>query len=181
MALLSRRVLHRGSIGSFGVDEIELPNGRRTTLAVLRHPGAAAAVAVTGAREVLLLRQYRHPAGGWLWEIPAGKLHAAETPVAGVVRELEEETGWRARRVERIGEIVTAPGFTDERIHLFIASDLERGIAHRDHDEEIEVHPVALADAFAMIDRGEIVDAKTIVALFLSRPRLEALSRSSPV
>ncbi len=162
---LARRVLWGGSVGSFGIDEVELPNGRHATLALLHHPGAAAVVPFLDAERILLLRQYRHAAGGTIWEVPAGKLDAGEDPAQCALRELEEETGHRAGRLLRCGEILTTPGFSDERIHLFCAHDLARTEpAHEEH-ELIEVCEVPLSRALDMIERGELIDAKSVAAL----------------
>jgi ADP-ribose pyrophosphatase len=163
---MSQRVLHRGRVGTFALEEVELPSGRRVTLEILHHPGAAAVVPFVGPERILLLRQYRFAAGGFIWEVPAGKLEPGEPPERCAERELEEETGYRAGRLVRTGLILTTPGFTDERIHLFSAFDLVPGSRAHEHDEVIEIHEVALAEALAMIDRGELVDGKSIAAIF---------------
>jgi ADP-ribose pyrophosphatase len=163
---VKRRVIHRGRFLVHAIEEVELPNGNRVELEILHHPGAAAVVPFLARDRILLLRQYRHAAGGYVWEIPAGKLEPGEDPVACALRELEEETGYRSRRIERTGSILTTPGFTDERIHLFSAFDLEPGTAAHETSEVIEVHEVPFEEALAMADRGEIVDAKTLAALF---------------
>ena len=168
---ISRRVIHTGRIGSFGTDEVVTPGGRRCTLDILEHPGAAAAVMFTGASRVLLIRQWRHAVGLWLWEIPAGKLDPGEGPDQCIVREIEEETGWRARTVEKLGVMVPAPAYTDERIWIYEARDLEPGTGNLDDDEEIEVHEFELDEALAMIVRGDIIDAKTIAGLHLAAAR----------
>lgn len=168
---ISRRVLHSGRIGSFGVEEVQLPSGRRCTLDVLVHPGAAAAVLFTAEDRVVLLRQWRHAVGLWLWEIPAGKLDPGEGPDECIVREIEEETGWRAGTIEKLGVMVPAPAYTDERIWLYEARDVEPGTGNLDHDEEIEVHEFGFDEALAMIARGEIIDAKTIAGLHLAAAR----------
>lgn len=171
MTTLSRRVLHTGRIGSFGIEEVELPSGRRTTLDVLEHPGASAAVVFLDDDRIVLLRQYRHAAGLWLWEIPAGKLDPGETPEQCAAREIEEETGLRPARLEKLGEMLPAAAYTDERIHLFEARETSRGELAHGEDEEIEIHAVPFDEALARIDRGEIIDAKTIAALHLSSRR----------
>ncbi|MFN2375265.1 MAG: NUDIX hydrolase [Candidatus Binatia bacterium] len=168
MTTLSRRVLHTGRIGSFGIEEVELPSGRRTTLDVLKHPGAAAAVVFIGPDRIVLLRQYRHAAGLWLWEIPAGKLDPGETPAECIGREIEEETGLRAATIRQIGVMLPTPAYTDERIWLFEARDVVAGTMAHGSDEEIEVHHFDFDEAVAMITCGEIIDAKTIAGLHLS-------------
>jgi ADP-ribose pyrophosphatase len=162
---MTRRVLFDGRVGSFGLDEVTLPSGRHVTLELLRHPGAAAVVPFLDDGRILLLHQYRYAAGGNIWEIPAGKLEAGEAPEVCAARELEEETGFRAGRLVRVGEILTSPGFTDERIHLFCAYDLTPGNTAHEPAEVIEVHKIPFDQAMDMITSGEIIDAKSIVAL----------------
>lgn len=171
MGTLSRKVIHHGRIGSFGVEEVELPSGRRCTFDVLQHPGAAAAVVFTSPAKIVLLRQYRHAVGLWLWEIPAGKLDPGETPGDCIAREIEEETGLRASSLESLGVMVPAPAYTDERIWLYEARDVETGTMAHGADEEIEVHEVGFEEALAMIVRGDIIDAKTIAGLHLAAAR----------
>ncbi len=163
--ILSRTELRSGPIGRYGLEEVELPNGHRMVLDVLRHPGAAAAVVFVSPSRLLLLRQYRHAGGGWLWEIPAGKIDPGEEPLACIEREIEEETGYRAARIERLGEILPAAAYTDERIHLYVATELTAGTMDHGRGENIEVHEIEFDEALAMIDRGDIIDAKTIAGL----------------
>jgi 8-oxo-dGTP pyrophosphatase MutT (NUDIX family) len=163
---LSRQHLWRGSIGDFGVDEVELSGGRRATIAVLHHPGAAAVVPFVDRETILMLRQYRYAIGATIWEVPAGKIDPGESPMVCAARELQEETGHRAGRVEPVGVVSTVPAFSDERIYLFCAYELRPGPQQLAHDETIEVHQVPLRKAIDMIASGAIVDAKTIVALF---------------
>ncbi|MBM4337670.1 MAG: NUDIX hydrolase [Deltaproteobacteria bacterium] len=172
--LIGRRVLWEGSVGSFGLDTVVLPGGQEAELAILKHSGAAAVVPFLDRDHVVLLRQFRHAAGGTIWEVPAGKLDAGEDPAACAARELAEETGYRAGRLERTGAIFTTPGFTDERIHLFAAFDLTPGATAHEHHEVISSQVVPLARALSMIDSGEISDGKTIAALFLAWRRLAA-------
>ena len=129
---VGRRVLHEGPVGSFGLYELELPGGERVTLPLIRHPGAAAVVPFLDDGRVLLIRQYRFAADGVIWEVPAGKREPGEAPEVCAARELEEETGYRAGRLERTGEILTTPGFSDEVIHLFCAFDLTPGRLQRE-------------------------------------------------
>jgi ADP-ribose pyrophosphatase len=163
---LDRRILHEGSVGSFGLYDLELPTGHRFTLELLRHPGAAAVVPFLDSKRILLIRQYRFATDQIIWEIPAGKRDPGESPQDCAARELEEETGYCAGRLERTGEILTTPGFTDECIHLFCAYDLKPGNVAREPSEWIELHEVELAQALAMVNQGEITDSKTVVALY---------------
>lgn len=161
-----RRVA-RGAQFELITETVTLPNGRRAELDLLRHPGAAAVVPFLDDGRVLMIRQYRHATGGTLLEIPAGKLDPGEAPEACAVRELEEETGWRAGRLEKLGAIWTSPGFCDEVIHLFAAHDLERGEQRLEPDELIELEPVGLDAALAGLGTG-IVDGKSATALLLA-------------
>jgi ADP-ribose pyrophosphatase len=161
---VKRRLAYQGrSIAVFD-EEVELPNGAVAQLDIVRHPGASAIVPFEGDDEVLLIRQFRWAAGGTIWEVPAGKLDG-DTPEACAARELEEEAGRRAGRLVRLGEIWTTPGFTDERIHLFAAFDLEPVPHAREEHEVIEVVPMRLGDALDLIWRGELRDAKSALAL----------------
>ena len=163
-----RSVLKLGVV-DLGIETASLPNGIAVDLAVIRHPGASAIVALDGDGTIALLSQWRHAMGTWLREIPAGCRAAGEDYLACARRELGEEAGLAAARWDPLGAIVTIPSFCDERIELFLARDLRAGAGALDHDEVIRVARVPLNEAFEMIDRGEIVDAKTIVALYRAR------------
>jgi len=176
---MKRRAVHRGRSITLYVEEAELPGGRRVELDVLRHPGAAAVVPFTSERSVLLIRQYRHAAGGTIWEVPAGKLDG-DTPEVCAAKELEEEAGRRAGRLEKLGWIWTTPGFTDEVIHLFAAFDLEPCPQRLEHDEVIEVVEVPLTEALAMVWRGELRDGKSALALLHAARRLGFLRDGQP-
>ena len=169
--LVERRVIWEGNVGSFGLDTVVLPSGERATLALFKHPGASAVVPFLDRDQVVLLRQFRHAAGGVIWEVPAGKLDRGEDPAVCAVRELEEETGYRAGRVVQTGHVLTTPGFTDEKIHLFCAYDLVPGPARPEAHEVLRSEVVGLERALLMIERGEIVDGKSIAALFLAARR----------
>ncbi|MGD0288379.1 MAG: NUDIX hydrolase [Candidatus Binataceae bacterium] len=168
MAHNRRPVLKLGVV-DLGVESAALPNGVTVDLAVIRHPGASAIVAIDANGAIFLLTQYRHAVGGWLKEIPAGCINAGETPRACAERELREEAGLIAGQWDQLGTIVTIPSFCDERITLFLARDLAGADRELDHDEVINVEPVPLDEALMMIRRGEIFDAKTIAALHLTR------------
>lgn len=162
------RVYH-GRIISVDLDEVRFPDGSTGTLEMIRHPGASAVVPVLGEPgddpEVLLIRQYRYAADQFLYEIPAGRLDPGESPTDCARRELQEETGYSAERVEHVFTMYTTPGFTDEKIHLFVATGLVAGQAHREADEFMELVPTRLSRALSMVEQGEIQDAKTALAL----------------
>lgn len=169
MQLESRRV-YTGRVVRLDVDTVRFPDGSTGELEMIRHPGAAAIVPCASDPRgedptILLIRQYRYAAGGPLWEIPAGTLNAGEDPEACARRELLEEAGVAAGRLERLTSIWTTPGFTDEVIHLYLASDLETRSPSRERDEFMEVVPQQLSRVLARIRGGEIRDAKTIVAI----------------
>lgn len=178
MTLISTRRVHSGRVVSLDIDTVEFPNGNTGELEMLRHPGAAAVVpflddAATDDPRILLIRQFRHATDGWLWEIPAGRREAGEEPMVTAHRELSEETGYTAKRIEPITWIWTTPGFTDEVIHLFSAHDLTPGTTSHEGDEVLELHALKLSEVRAMIRKREIVDAKTLVAILAILERLE--------
>lgn len=166
----------RGPLGfrlKVSTERVTLPNRREIELDIVRHPGAAAVVPFTAAREVVLIRQFRHAAGGMLLEVPAGKLDPGESPEACAARELEEEAGQRPGRLEKLGWIWTTPGFSDEKIHLFSAFDLEPVPRRTQIDEYIEVVRMDLREALELIWRGDLNDAKSVIALLHAARRLE--------
>ncbi len=165
-ALLSRKPIHEGRVVRLSIDTVRLPNGRTHDLEMIRHPGAAAVVPILPDGTVLLVRQYRWATGGTLLEVPAGQLDPGEPPEACALREVEEETGYRAGRLETLGWIWTTPGFTDEKIWLYAARDLEPGRQRLGEHEVLEVERIPLARAVEMAKSGEIVDGKSVAALF---------------
>ena len=165
--------IHKGRVFSLNRENVTLPNGVTADLDVVRHPGAAAIVPVAEGGAVLLLRQFRHAAGGELWEIPAGTLGAGETPFECARRELAEETGCDARHWQPLGEIVPVPGYSDEKIHLFLASGLIPAAGNLDRDEIIEVHRLPFRRALEMIEEGVILDGKTICGLHIAGARMK--------
>jgi ADP-ribose pyrophosphatase len=168
--LASERV-YAGRLLKIDRDRVKLPNGRETTLEMVRHPGASAIVPFVTPDDILLIRQFRYAAGGFILEVPAGTLNPGEEPEACARREVEEEAGHRAGRLERLASIYTTPGFTDEVIHLWAAYDLTPVGQNLDHDEVLTVERLPLAEAIERIGRGDIVDSKTICALLLADRR----------
>ena len=159
------KTIYIGRIITLNVDTVTLPNGLTVDLEVVRHPGAAAVVPLKDDGTVILIRQFRHAAGGFIYEIPAGKLHPGEDPRICAARELEEEVGCRAGRLDLLSSIFTAPGFTDEVIHIYKATGLTIGQQQLDRDEVLEVIEMPLSEAIGMIETGTITDAKSIVGL----------------
>jgi ADP-ribose pyrophosphatase len=170
---ISSRRVYSGKVVSLDVDMVRFPNGSSGELEIIRHAGASAVVPFLNDPfgedpEVALIRQYRYAAEGYLYEIAAGLLNEGETPEDCARRELKEETGYTASEFFPLATFFTTPGFTDERIHLFAASGLTAGESQLESDEFVELHPVALASALRMIESGEIIDGKTMIALLLA-------------
>ena len=157
--------IYKGKILVLNVETVTLPNGATVDLEVIRHPGAAAIVPIKEDGTVILIRQFRHAVGGFIYEIPAGKLHSGEDPRDCAVRELEEEIGYRALSLELLTSIFTAPGFADEVIHIYKATGLTQGRQKLDHDEVLNVVELPIEKAIAQIHDGTIRDGKTIVGL----------------
>ena len=155
----------QGRVIRVTTDEVLLPNGHRTLLEVVHHPGGAATVALDAQARVCLLRQYRYVAGGWLWELPAGKLEPAEPPLATAQRELAEEAGVSAREWRSLECVLSSPGVFTERLHLFLATGLEPARAAHERAEVIEVHWIPFAEARAWALGGTITDAKTVIGI----------------
>jgi ADP-ribose pyrophosphatase len=173
--ILSSETPYRGGFFTVVVDRIRLPNGRETKREYVLHPGAAAVVPVRDS-SVLLVRQNRHAVGADLLEIPAGKLDVAgEEPAACADRELLEETGYRAGRLEPLGDFYASPGFTDERFHLFLATDLQQEGPAPTHDEgePISTEWLGLDEAVAAVQDGRISDSKSALGIVLAKLRIE--------
>jgi len=159
------RNIYTGKVVTLNVDTVRLPNGVTVDLETIRHPGAAAVVPIKDDGTVVLIRQFRHAAGGFIYEIPAGKLSPGEDPLHCAARELEEEVGYRASSFELLSSIFTAPGFADEVIHVYKATGLTTGRQQLDRDEVLEIVEMPLTQAITKIQDGTIRDGKTIVGL----------------
>ncbi|HEY4132954.1 MAG TPA: NUDIX hydrolase [Gemmatimonadaceae bacterium] len=167
---ISSRRVHTGKIITVDQDTVRFPDGSEGQLDIVRHPGASAIVPFMSDPagddpQLLLIKQYRYAAGGYLYEIPAGRLDGGEDPRDCAARELKEETGCTAERLEHVYSMLTTPGFSDEIIHLFVASGLERGDHAREADEFMTVEVVSLSNALLKIKKGEIRDAKTALGI----------------
>src|SRR5919107_412198 len=172
--LVSSELLRKSRILEFRIDTIRLPDGTTSTRDIAGHPGGVCMVAIDDDDRVQLVRQWRHAIGGALLEIPAGTLDrgddgSVEDHAGAAARELEEETGSIAGSWTYLGSFWTAPGFTSELMHLYLATDLraaDAGGLAPDEDERLELYPIPFADAVAKAERGEIRDAKSLIGLF---------------
>jgi ADP-ribose pyrophosphatase len=170
---IASRPHHSGRIIDVSTERLRYTNGREYDLDFVRHPGAAAVVAVDSAERVCLVRQYRHGVTDFLWEIPAGKLDPGELPQVCAVRELAEETGVAAERWTSLGQFLPAPGIFTEVIHLYLARDLRVGPPAPDADEELEIQWMPLRDAVDKVLRGEWNDGKTALGLWRAQYHLQ--------
>jgi ADP-ribose pyrophosphatase len=170
MTLLSTKRIYSGRIVSLDLDTVRYPNGNVGELEMLRHPGASAVLPFLDPVDdpdprVLLIRQYRHATGDFLWEIPAGRRDGEEAAETTARRELQEETGYQASHLERLTSIWTTPGFTDEVIHLFLASGLTPGATALEADEVLDLHPTRWSRVMEMVQNGTINDTKSLNAI----------------
>lgn len=165
---ISSRLIYSGKILTLRLDEVKLPNGKTSTREIVEHPGAVAIVALNEKNEVLMVRQFRKPVEEELLELPAGKLEKGEQPEICAQRELMEETGFFARSLRYITAFYTSPGFSSERMYLYLARDLENNTKLADEDEFIDLKIIPLEQAVRKIYDGEIRDAKTISGLLLA-------------
>ena len=173
-----RQTVHySGRVVSLTTDEVVLPNGHVAALEVVHHPGGAVAVAIDDEERVCLLRQYRYVAGGWLWELPAGKLEPDEPPLVTAQRELTEEAGVRAREWRSLGTYLSSPGVFTEVLHLFLATGLAPAATAHEQAEVIEVHWPPLTQAYEWAVSGEIRDGKTAIGLVRARHVLSGAAR----
>lgn len=172
--MIRRRPIYRGAIIDVGIETVALPNGQHVELEVVRHPGGAAVVAIDARARVCLLRQYRHAAAGWIWELPAGKLEGDELPIRAAQRELSEEAQLQAATWDCLGSMLSSPGVFSERVYLFLAQGLTPREDETESDEVLEVHWLAFADAISWAGRGTITDAKTLIGLYRAQQFLVA-------
>jgi 8-oxo-dGTP pyrophosphatase MutT (NUDIX family) len=161
-------LIYQGRVLQFGIESLTLPNGEPLQLEVVRHSGGAAVVALDNQGQVCLLHQYRHAGGGWIWELPAGRLEKSEHPDATAARELSEEAGLQASHWDPLGKMLATPGYSDEVIYLFLARGLTSVVAQPEKHELFDAHWIPLEHALEQVYDGTIVDAKTMLGLMLA-------------
>ena len=165
--------IYQGHIVDLRREETKMPDGRTIDFEIVRHKPAAAVLAIDDRGRAILVHQFRHALGKEIWEVPAGILEDGEAPLACAKRELEEETGFVANEWTPLGTMLTAPGFCDEVIHLYLARELSSGSQNLDDNEVLNVHPIALSEVHEMAGRGDIEDGKSIAALYRAMPLLD--------
>ena len=171
--ILKSEVLYRGKVFNTKVDQIEYDSGNKAVREVAEHAGGAVMVPVTDDGKIIMVTQYRFPVQKVLLELPAGKLDNGEDPLHCAIRELEEETGYKSKNVKEIGSIYTTPGYSSEKLCIFLATDLKKGNYNREEGEHgMEVYELTLKEIEEKILKGEIVDSKTISAIFLAERNL---------
>lgn len=168
-----------GRVITVNVERVRLPNQQVANLEIIHHPGGAAVLALDAQQRICLLNQFRHAAGGWIWELPAGKIDHREPPLQTAQRELEEEAGCTARNWHYLGNHLSSPGVFTEVIHLYLATDLQLTTHRPEAHEVFTTEWRHWRQVMEMVRRGDIRDGKTLVALFLAQPHLEAQASSA--
>lgn len=169
--------LYEGKMLNLRVDTVELPDKKYSKREIVEHPGGVAVIPIVDNDSIVLVKQYRKAVEKFLLEIPAGKLEINEEPRVTAIRELKEETGYTTDKMEYLMEFYTSPGFTNEKIYLFLATDLVKGEADPDDGEFLEVEKYDMDTLIKMIERGEITDSKTIIGINLAKKYLEENNR----
>jgi len=162
---LEKKRIYTGTLLKLNADRVSLSGGKTSFREYVSHPGAAAAIPFISDDEIILIKQYRYTISGELFEIPAGIIEKGENPEETIKRELIEETGYKANTIQYLGWFYPSVGYTDEKIYLFKASDLE--LTNNKHDKEIELEKVSFKKAISMIENGKIIDGKTIIAILI--------------
>ena len=177
--LQKETLIYQGRVIQLNLESVRLPNQRVAELEIIHHPGGAAIVALNTQQQICLLYQYRHAAGGWLWELPAGKIDNREPHLQTAQRELQEEAGCRATHWQYLGEYISSPGVFTEVVHLYLASGLDQVANQPEEHEVFQVEWRSYEEALAMAFRGEIKDGKTLVGLFLAQQYIHSQSRGN--
>ncbi len=157
------------------VDEVQYPDGRQVKIEVIHHPGAVTILPVDDEGNIWFVRQYRHPAGQLLLELPAGTLEQGEPPEVTAAREIREEIGMAAEKLTPLGSFFVAPGYSDEFMHTYLAEGLSSDPLELDAGEFLSIEKYSIEETYAKFDRGEIIDAKTLAVLAIARSRLEKI------
>ncbi len=160
-----RESIYIGSVVDLGLETVDLPTGHTCQLEIIRHPGGASVLAIDARDRICILRQYRHAAGGWIWELPAGKIDDGEPPEETARRELGEEAGVNAARWTYLGKMASSPGIFTEIVHLYLARDLRQVETNLHADEALEVHWITVEEALNWVSSGKIYDAKSVIAI----------------
>lgn len=164
--------LYEGKVINLRIDTVELPDKKYSKREIVEHPGGVAVVGITDDNEILLVSQYRKAVGRVLLELPAGKLEVNEEPKETAIKELREETGYRAERLEYLLEFYTSPGFSTEKVYIFLAENLVKGDQELEAGEYIDVLTYKIDDLVEMIEKGDIIDSKTIIGIYTIKDRL---------
>jgi ADP-ribose pyrophosphatase len=175
-----KKPLWHGRAFDFDEEVIILPNGKRVVAGIIHHPGSSAIVPVREDGSVILIKQYRPTIRDFVWEIPAGCMDPGEDPLTCAKRELQEESGHAGNRFQKVGEIWVAPGYSTECIHLFLATELTPRESHLDEDEFLSVHLFPFSRVVEMVERNEIKDAMTMIAIQMAYPAWKNMKRSNP-
>ena len=166
-----QEIVYKGKYLEYHLDHVILPNGKTSTREYLHHPGAIGAVPLLDSGEIIMVKQFRYPTQSVILEIPAGKLEEGEDPVECVRRELMEEIGYEPQKIVHLASVWTTPGFTDEIIHLYLATELRENRAEMDPDEFLELVALKKADLLELLNSGAVVDGKTLLAISLLQLR----------
>lgn len=172
--ILNSEIVYQGRVFNIRRDQIRYPNGSTANYDLVEHGGAVTLVPIDSDGNILFVRQYRHAIGKEILELPAGTLQEGEAPELCAQRELREETGFAAGKLYKLGEFYLAPGYSSEYMYIFLASLLEYSPLEPDKDEHLQSESIAYADVLSMLEKGKFQDAKTIAALFLAKPQLDA-------
>jgi len=173
-----QKLIYRGRVVTLNLERVRLPNQTLAELEIIHHPGGAAVLAIDDQQRICLLYQYRHAAGGWVWELPAGKIDNREPHFATAQRELKEEAGCSAGRWQYLGHCLSSPGVFTEVIHLYLATELTHSSNQPEAHEVFHVEWRPWEAVLAMVHRGEIVDGKALVGLFLGQQNMQHKNQS---
>jgi len=165
-------LIYKGKVLDISLETAKLPDGRAVDLEIIRHPGGACVLPFYDNGDILMIRQYRHATGGIIWEIPAGRIDDGEEALNCASRELEEEGGVRAGKMEKLGEFFSTPGFCSELLHIYLATDLKPCGQKLEADEYLEVARMPFDKAVDMLYKGEIKDSKTAIAIMMAKKRI---------